>query len=314
MEEFQIEPNYRLKICVIKKSFEKEYLNIYLENISTNEKYNSNFDFNFLKNKSFFSCLDLQTIYLTLKIQLKNKKVKIDSEENNTNEIKLSIILNKEDEPLILFIPKYNENEKIDMDEMIRLKTINLNLEKNNKNNDISFNTRDLRGFTNEIIKNREEADMLLNWINEKGTNLKIEKILYKPEKDKNSWRDFHEACDGKGPTIILCEEKFGKRFGGFTSVSWDLKNKEYHDGRAFLFSLDKKKKYSNNNNRIFCGEKHGPNFHGPSLGLIWNSDGEFIGGEHFSINDNTYYNVPSNELSGADRFILKKMEVYLIK
>jgi hypothetical protein len=183
----------------------------------------------------------LQTIYLTLKIQLKNKKVKIDSEEN-LNEIKLKIILNKEDEPLILFIPKYNENEKIDMDEMLRLRTINLNLEKNNKNNDLSLNTQDLRGFTSEIIKNGEEADMLLNWINEKGTNLKIEKILYKPEKDKNSWRDFHEACDGKGSTIILYEEKFGKRFGGFTSVPWDLKNKEYYMEEHFYLVLIKRK------------------------------------------------------------------------
>jgi hypothetical protein len=49
-------------------------------------------------------------------------------------------------------------------------------------------------------------------------------------------------------------------------------------------------------------------------LGLIWNSDGEFIGGEHFSMYNDTYYNVPSNELSGADKFILKKMEVYLLK
>ena len=64
---------------------------------------------------------------------------------------------------------------------------------------------------------------MLLNWINEKGTNLRIEKILYKQEKDKNSWRDFHDACDGKRSTIILCEEKFVKRFGGFISISWDL-------------------------------------------------------------------------------------------
>ena len=62
-----------------------------------------------------------------------------------------------------------------------------------------------------------------MNWINEKGINLRIGKILYKPEKDKNSWRDFNEAYDGKGSIIILCEEKFIKRFGGFISISWDL-------------------------------------------------------------------------------------------
>ena len=309
MEEYEIEPNYSISINIIKKSNQQEYINIYIENTSSKEKYNSNFDFDFLRNKSFFSCLDLQIIYLTLKLQIKNKKVKIDFETGNKNNIKLSIILDKEDEPLILIIPKYNENEEIDKDEILRLKTICANLDKNNNENN-----EDLRGFTNEIIKNSEEADMLLNWINEKGTKLKIEKRLYKPEKDINSWRDFHEACDNKGPTIILCEEIFGKRFGGFTSVPWDLKNKEYTDERAFLFSLDKKKKYCNKNNKIYSGVKHGPHFHGPSLGLIWDSDGEFINGEHFSMNNNIYYNVPSNELTGADKFILKKMEVYLLK
>lgn len=44
MEEFEIEQNYSIKINIIKKSNQKEYINIYLENTSTNEKYNSNFD------------------------------------------------------------------------------------------------------------------------------------------------------------------------------------------------------------------------------------------------------------------------------
>jgi hypothetical protein len=310
MEEYIIESNYRLKINIIKKSNQKEYINIYLENSSTNEKYNSNFDFDFLKNKSFFSCLDLQTIYSTLKIQLKNQKVKIDSGTSGANKIKLNIILNKENEPLILFIPKYIENEQIDMDEILKLKTLCANSEKTNNDNN-----QDLRGFTSEIIKNKEEADMLMNWINEQGGNLKIEKRLYKPKKETNSWSDFHEACDSKGPTLILCEELFGKRFGGFASVPWDLRGTEYYDGNAFVFSLDKKKKYSNKNNRIYCGKNHGPHFHGPSLGLIWdNPNGEFINGEHFSKHHDTYYNIPNNELTGGDKFILKNMEVYLLK
>lgn len=58
-----------------------------------------------------------------------------------------------------------------------------------------------------------------------------------------------------------------------------------------------------------------GPHFHGPSLGLIWdNSLGEFINGEHFSKYHDTYYNIPNNELTGGDKFILKNMEVYLLK
>ena len=132
MEEYEIEPNYSISINIIKKSNQKEYINIYIENTSSKEKYNSNFDFEFLRNKSFFHCSDLQIIYLTLKLQIKNKKVKIYSETGNKNNIKLSIILDKEDEPLILIIPKYNENEEIDKEEILRLKTICANLDKNN--------------------------------------------------------------------------------------------------------------------------------------------------------------------------------------
>ena len=92
MEEYEIEPNDSISIKILKKSNQKEYINIYIENTSSKEKYNSNFYFHFLRNKSFFPCLDLQIIYLTLKLQIKNKKVKIDSETGNKNNIKLSII------------------------------------------------------------------------------------------------------------------------------------------------------------------------------------------------------------------------------
>ena len=102
-------------------------------------------------------------------------------------------------------------------------------------------------GFTNNIIKNKNEINTIFNWI-DKPPNKKIKQVelLYVLTLDKNSWKDFHNACDGKGATIVLCEEEIkGKRFGGYTTVSWDLSNKGYKDSGAFLFSLDTNKKYT---------------------------------------------------------------------
>ena len=64
--------------------------------------------------------MELETIYATLKLQIKTNKIKAD---NKTNIIKLTILLDKDDSPLILFIPKFIENEQFDMDELLKYKT-----------------------------------------------------------------------------------------------------------------------------------------------------------------------------------------------
>ena len=158
--------------------------------------------------------------------------------------------------------------------------------------------------------------NLILNAIHKKP-NLKIKvKLLYTPTLEENSWRDFHNYCDNKGPTIILCESTTGKRFGGYTSVSWDLKNAGYNDINAFLFSLDNKKIYDKGNNKqIYCGNNHGVQFIGNTLGLIWNEDGKFIGENQSShyTKGHECFNVPMNALSGADKFYMKEMEVYQV-
>ena len=100
---------------------------------------------------------------------------------------------------------------------------------------------------------------MILNSIN-KGPNINLKvKLLYTPTLEENSWRDFHHHCDEKGPTIILYKSLQGRRFGGYTNVNLDLKNKDYNDSHAFLFSLDNKKVYDKGINKgIHCGENHG--------------------------------------------------------
>ena len=81
----------------------------------------------------------------------------------------------------------------MDKEEILKLKTLcsNLLYDKNDLN-------EDNRGFTNKIIKSKNEIDTLLNWINESPlTKLKV-KLLYTPTLEENSWRDFHSHCDEK--------------------------------------------------------------------------------------------------------------------
>ena len=316
-EEFTIGENYKLKMDIIKTSDHREYLNIFIKNTSTNEEYNSNFDSDFLKSKAFFQCLNLQIILSILKEQLKNSKANINK---NSNEIKLNIALNKNDEELELIIPQYKSNEQIDKEEFLKLKTLCSNLLfKINRyfaSDEELNNIEENAGFTKKIIKDFDEINLILNGINKKP-NMKLKvKLLYTPTLEENSWRDFHKYCDEKGPTITLCESVTGRRFGGYTSVSWDLKKAEYRDNNAFLFSLDNKKIYNKGNDKaIYCGNNHGIHFHGPGLGLIWNEDGKFIGENQSShyTKSTSNYNVPTNELSGADKFSLKEMEVYQV-
>ena len=313
-EEFSIGENYKLKIK--KTSDQREYLNIFIKDTSTNEEYNSNFDFDFLKSKAFFQCLNLQIVISIIKEQLKNSKVNI-NKNSKKNEMKLNITLNKNDEELQLIIPKYDKNEQIDKEEILKLKTLCSNLLfKINEGFTTDEGFDDNKGFTNKIIKNDDEMNLILNAIHKKP-NLKIKvKLLYTPTLEENSWRDFHNYCDNKGPTIVLCESTTGKRFGGYTSVSWDLKNAGYNDINAFLFSLDNKKIYDKGNNKqIYCGNNHGVHFWGNTLGLIGNEDGKFIGenqSSHYTKGQECF-NVPMNALSGADKFYMKEMEVYQV-
>ena len=53
--------------------------------------------------------------------------------------------------------------------------------------------------------------------------------------------------------------------------------------------------------------------FYGPTFGLIWGINGEFIGqNQSFYITHSTnYFDLSKNQLSGGDTFILKIIEIY---
>ena len=95
------------------------------------------------------------------KEQLNNSKAVINKFENN---LKLTITLNKNDEFFDLLIPKYDKNELLNREKVLKLKILCPNFPLKTKETKDHF-----YGFTKNVIKNSKEVNMLLN-----------------------SWKDFH--------------------------------------------------------------------------------------------------------------------------
>ena len=54
-----------------------------------------------------------------------------------------------------------------------------------------------------------------------------------------------HFKVKNKYPTLILIKSKSGYKFGGYTNQTWEQSNDYKKDELAFLFSLNKQKKYN---------------------------------------------------------------------
>ena len=111
--------------------------------------------------------------------------------------------------------------------------------------------------FSDSLIIKELEKKMICDWI-KPNANIKT-KLLYRVSRDGDGPDIFHKYCDNQGPTIIFVKINNGYRFGGYTGISWDSKGGWIKDKDAFLFSLNNKLKFMNNNTE--CTVYHGPGF-----------------------------------------------------
>ena len=70
-------------------------------------------------------------------------------------------------------------------------------------------------------------------------------KLLFKATRDGDIISAFADKVKGKSPTLILIKTKTGYKFGGYTTVEWDMTGyyKYQKDENAFIFSINNKKK-----------------------------------------------------------------------
>ena len=67
--------------------------------------------------------------------------------------------------------------------------------------------------------------------------------LLLNSNKDGESTKTFMEKVNGKCPTLVIIKTTKGYSFGGYTTEMW--KEGRVKDSNAFVFSMDKKKKYN---------------------------------------------------------------------
>jgi len=201
-----------------------------------------------------------------------------------------------------------NENLESKKEELNEPEEKNTDLE-NNK--DIVLEEKTEQTFVNgDIIQSIEELELIIRKINKASKKMTLN-LIYKATADTDRAADFHKKCDEAKNTLVLVETDKGKRFGGYTSVSWKGKCIEKMDKEAFVFSLDKMKIYENipGEKAIGCYPKFGPVFLGCQIRIY---DRAFQKGGTTYEKGLNYKTTEDFELNGGERlFKVKDIEVY---
>jgi hypothetical protein len=306
--------------------------------------YLSEFSLDDLQNKSnFFKVFDnILDAYIDLKQRLNDKHYKVIIKEDKiiisikTNVYKsdfdLEILQKQQDisktvEELCFIIKKQDdqikqilqirEPEKKNSEEIEKLKGeikllqdhLNSLAETEGKENKIYFKE-------STILEDDYEKNILIKFIEENDSTKKgtiRTKLLFKATKDGDKSVEFHNKCDLMGPTITIVKSENGRRFGGYTSISWDKSKGNYAtDGINFLFSLDTSKFYKNTtgNYHTYHNESYGPTFGGGHDLCV--ADGCMNNTSSYS-SKNDYGMTSKYELNGVQSFKVLDYEVFKI-
>ena len=322
-----VKDNYLITI-----SIKDQYLSLIIKDSLSKDEYKTNISQEFLSNKNIFfsylSIIGIKDFFInSIKDQSKFNLIK-----QNSN-LKLTIIFKSSNENIEIIIPPSEplllnkddiiillKNENLNMREDItKLKEEMMDIKKRMSELESRINNRkkEWRGFTNKIIKNKDEVKQLLNWIN--PDEIYHVKLLYDASLEENINKDFHKKCDGKGATITLVESSKRKRFGGYTRISWNNNIKTYmNDSSSFLFNLDNNKKYKviRPEYAIYGKDDYGPHFgYGNDFSPGHpNGSKYFIGGSHPSNpGSQKTFEAETNELTGETNFKIVSMEVYQV-
>jgi len=99
-----------------------------------------------------------------------------------------------------------------------------------------------------------------------KRASKEMGETLFVASKDGDTAKQFHSACDAKGPTVVIIETTTGNVFGGYTDVAWSSANSAASSSNAFLFRLRPSMqrydiKEGKKGNAIYRGKNYGPTF-----------------------------------------------------
>ena len=196
----------------------------------------------------------------------------------------------------------------------------NFNIGENNLDVNPSLGSEDqeqgdrfANGIIKNIIKEQGEIDFVVNKIAEKFPGCKFN-LLYKGSTDGDTAADFHCKCDDAEKTLVIVEDNYGNRFGGFTTQDWGGQFMQKTDDDAFIFSIDKNKAYDviQGQNAIGCYPNFGPVFFGCQIRIY---DNFFTKGGTTYKKGLNYKTTEDFELTnGNQNFGVRDIEVYAVQ
>jgi hypothetical protein len=331
--KFEKESEQKKKYSIEIKEF-SDFINVKIKStgqIPYNEYEKKYYLTDFKDNRYLSICLNISEIFIILEPQLKNTNdIKIEEKEDE-NKIKLIIPLsNPLVKELLMILPKIEKNIESEIKELYKIinkqqETINqLNerlsiLEKereereNKEREEREKKEREEIEYfmckNSKIILNDREKDLAIRkWINPNKKNFEI-KLLFRMSRDGNQSSTYHRLCDNKNNLLTLIETDNNIKFGGFASKSWGIPDQFIEN--AFMFSLNKMKKYErlNNNKAMYNGSSYGPVF-GNQWDIFVNST-MTSGGEQLGSNS-VFFN--KYEITNNGKFNIKEMEIFQIE
>ena len=242
---------------------------------------------------------------------LKNK-AKIEKINNNNVNNYLNLYINNG-----ITFPLIN-NSNFDNIKNFQSKLIDLPLHTNNNNNfNLSFSY--FSKYEESTIMNINDINFIINLIQSKF-NKKLKKLYlcYRASTDGDSAEIFHKKCDYIKNIIILIKTKEQKKFGGFSTESWETNTEipiHKKDKDAFIFRLDNYKCYDiiKPEKALYCSKKLGPVF---GIGEIFIPDNFFKNVSH--CNEKEAYKCEidyenKETLNGEKEFLVEEIEAYKI-
>ena len=263
--------SYEIEIALTKDSiiFKSE-----INNEVIVKRYSSIYSFDKLKQNKIFSFLDsIEDIFDQLEVYIQDDEVTLKLVENK---LLITLKTHIKKYPEITFELKQEAmNDKqivnILIDKVAILEIKNKNLESEvkylktenekmmNNLNEINEYIKDQKEkeriknliFNDSLILGKDETKMVQEWI-KPNSKLKT-KLLYRVSREGEGF--FDKLCTNKGPIVIFAKLNNGFRFGTY-SKSWNIISGWVQDKDAFIFSLNNKLKFMNNNTN--CTVYHG--------------------------------------------------------
>lgn len=158
------------------------------------------------------------------------------------------------------------------------------------------------------VIIKENEFDFIKKAMNYRfNKEIKEIKKIYQATIDGDLAINFHSKCDGVPNTLVIIKSAGNRRFGGFTSLTWDWDTSHLNkygincknDENAFLFSIDKQAIYPYNG----INQSYDINNHK----IIKNSSisrkdwGPLFGGGIIYVVDDYYYNEDADIFIGSN-------------